>query len=371
MKLFQASSNSVATLPKSQRARHYMFFYPSIHSLLPATLALMAGICWQQGAVHFLWLATASVLLCASLTQKTRLSILLCFVAFSSGALLLHRQLHAFDEFHNRTENKHRIMYGTVIDAQSKNATIETNDGAIQLTLQPEQVLVIGDTVEIGPLNIKRPDKQYILSLIRKGLIARAYVPKKASIKVLMHPAWSWRCTQAGLRQGIMDSCQKKLSPSAYTLFATIFLGNKQTSKDITQAQQELFSWWGIVHQLARSGLHLVIFLILLRWGFGFMPIPYTMKLLLLLMIVLVYAALSWTSVSFTRALLTFIAYCLYDLVMVPVHILHLITLVTLIVLVFNPAQLFFLDFQLSFGLTFALALLSHMRTMRKITLNN
>ncbi len=58
----------------------------------------------------------------------------------------------------------------------------------------------------------------------------------------------------------------------------------------------------------------------------------------------------------YARALYTFILYKICILHKRPSHLVYLLSLVCFFVLLDNPMQLFFLDFQLSFTLTFALA---------------
>ena len=67
----------------------------------------------------------------------------------------------------------------------------------------------------------------------------------------------------------------------------------------------------------------------------------------------ILYFILSWPSISFIRAFLIFLftKYC--NLHRHPTHFMHILLLTCCIVLLINPLQLFFLDFQLSFFLTF------------------
>jgi ComEC/Rec2-related protein len=157
----------------------------------------------------------------------------------------------------------------------------------------------------------------------------------------------------------LANTCSAQLTPRTGQLFATIFLGKPAHN---THESRELFSYWGIAHQLARSGLHLVILLMMLRWALGFVPLWYGIKLVITLLLVGAYGYLSWPSISFIRACITCFVYALYELLLIPVSPVQVVTLVTFIVLAQNPGELFFLDFQLSFGLTFALAFVGHVK---------
>src|SRR3990167_3930800 len=128
-----------------------------------------------------------------------------------------------------------------------------------------------------------------------------------------------------------------------------------------------LFQQWGLSHVLARSGLHLVIFVFIWRWLLNFLPLSFYRKNLLLLFISLVYALCSWPSVSFIRAWYALIFYFFCALFLRrPSHTLHIISLVYCIILFLNPLQLFFLDFQLSFLLTYALTWMGELSLLAK-----
>jgi competence protein ComEC len=139
-------------------------------------------------------------------------------------------------------------------------------------------------------------------------------------------------------------------------------LGNKNIEKKPLEEYKKHFNVWGISHHLARSGLHLLLLIIVFQVVLSALSVSFFMRQFILLGIVLLYSALSWSSVSYMRAFITFIFYTCCNLLKMPVKLLPIIALVTIIVLVFNPAQLFFLDFQLSFGLTFALGWLNHLK---------
>ena len=209
----------------------------------------------------------------------------------------------------------------------------------------------------IVSLLLTRNKRDLLLALL--ACTAGAYLGPTEQNLFSRRPKWE-PIVGAATRERVATECKAQLSPKTYGLFAAIFLGQPTTYG--MQDHREQFSEWGIVHQLARSGLHLVILLALARWCLGFIPLWYGLKVLILLALVALYGLLSWPSISFVRACITCFVYCLFELFFIPVTALQVVTLVTLLVLVQNPAQLFFLDFQLSFGLTFALALMSHVR---------
>jgi competence protein ComEC len=164
-----------------------------------------------------------------------------------------------------------------------------------------------------------------------------------------------------------MDQLFCKMSKKTSAFFSSLFLGYKKVDEREMSLLKEHFKWWGISHYLARSGLHMVIFSFVLHLFLRVIPITFLYKQIILLVLSLLYFFLSFPSVSFNRAFLTFLLFKMCILTQQQTHPLHLFTLTTFIILLINPWQLFFLDFQLSFGLTFALIWLNHLKSKQKL----
>jgi competence protein ComEC len=173
---------------------------------------------------------------------------------------------------------------------------------------------------------------------------------------LISRPEWSISKTISTLKEQTLQEIAYKMDRHAFKLYSSLFLGNRTIVKKEMETTKESFKAWGLSHYLARSGLHLVIFVLIWHFILGLVPISYFFKQCFIIFLILIYATLSWSSVSFERALLMFLLYKFCLAHKVPIYYIHLITLATLIILLFNPLELFFLDFQLSFGITFALA---------------
>jgi ComEC/Rec2-related protein len=307
----------------------------------------MAGICAPISCVHAAWLAALSFVIAHKAWKLATIFALGC------GAYAMHTTLESLALFQTYAPQP---ITGTVVEKQDGMAIVRTQIGRLQLRT-PHHTLQLADTVHISHAKLYPRTTQNSWYLLRRSLYATGSIPKKSVVTVTDHPTWSWRRTQDQWRNDISNQCQQILSPSTYTLFALLFLG-KSEQTDL----YETFAWWGISHHLARSGLHLVLFLMLLRTTLCLIPGRYEYKTILLMVLATMYGILSWSSISFLRAYCGCVAYCMYDLLWIPTSALHVVCLVTLAVLIYQPAQLFFLDFQLSFGLTWALAFLSHVR---------
>jgi competence protein ComEC len=207
---------------------------------------------------------------------------------------------------------------------------------------------------------IKQPCKdEFMWYLIKEGIAGTVFLPSYKGT-LIERPEYSLRRWIDEIRTTILKGVCSCLDRSTQALYASLFLGNRSAKKDELDKVADEFRAWGISHYLARSGLHMVIFASLWSLLLNMLPLANIVKILLLCIITALYATLSWSSISFIRALSAFVAYKLYSLLRIPAHSIHVFSLVCYFVLLDNPTQLFFLDFQLSFGLTFGIAWFYH-----------
>ncbi len=164
-----------------------------------------------------------------------------------------------------------------------------------------------------------------------------------------------WICT---VREHFYQHITTTLSPISKIYVGLMFFGNKQPDSDETRT---LFCRWGLAHFLARSGLHIVIFVLLVSAILRSVPVHATLKEVLLFIICLIYDALSWSTVSFLRAWLIALLVIMRSLLFRHTSYLHLLSLSCIIILANNPVHLTSLDFQLTYSLTFTLALLGNL----------
>ena len=155
-------------------------------------------------------------------------------------------------------------------------------------------------------------------------------------------------------KESLFLELEQKLSPEAFELFSSVFLGRKLGNCNIEN--RENFARWGLSHFLARSGLHIAIFTMMWFFLIFLLPLNTQAKYLILLIITLTYAAFSWGSISFFRALWLFTFLIIGRIFFQDTSLSHLLSIVFLAIILINPHQLFAIDFQLSFALTFALS---------------
>ena len=221
----------------------------------------------------------------------------------------------------------------------------------------------IGDHVYLSRLHLKQllpPHKARLdRSLAREEIAATFFMPRlyestleKKSFYYCIKRFWHYQ------RRLLYERLRNKCSPEMFTYFSALFFGNKQTA-DYTSVK-DVFSRWGITHYLARSGLHIVILIMLWSMLFGLVPLPFWLKNILLLVLLYVYSMMSWASLSFYRAVWLFVLYSGALFLRRRPATLHLFSIATATTLIISPLYAFFLDFQLSFGLTLVLLVLGY-----------
>lgn len=226
----------------------------------------------------------------------------------------------------------------------------------IRLYLFKSTRLIVGDEIKIRNLTVKvQKNASYCLYLEKEGIAAALFIPH-VRYHLIKRPYMSFARWRSRRQDRLINQLRSSLSHSTFALMSTLFFGKKPDNEEMYLSIRKQCSAWGIVHYLARSGLHVVLILFGLGLLLRRVAIHYLAKQCILLFFIILYHLFTWPSISFMRALITFILYTLCTFQMRSFQTLHILTLTTLIILLANPLQLFFLDFQLSFGLTFALA---------------
>jgi competence protein ComEC len=372
----------------------------TIPPLFFITSAYILGICGQYTGYH-LTLApffVGSSLIIIYLIYKYRpaypsiILFLLTFAAYPLGSFLLHRQKKEAVQFYNAVDKKQFDIEGTIadisyIDNNLFNAIITLESVSlkersyletswhqyaqkIQIYTHRPKNIYVADQIELRGIKISRPlSTSYQHYLLKEGICATIFTQKN-KIQLMSRPAYSINRSIAMYRDAVCGALERKMSASGFSVFCPLFLGKRNIGKKETmQRNTELFTTWGITHYLARSGLHLIVLITLWLFVFNCLPISFNKKQWLLVSASIIYFLLSWSSIPFYRALATLIFHRLCLLFRLQSNFLHLLILTCFSILLLNPIQFFFLDFQLSFGLTFALACFSHINGYKKINI--
>ncbi|HBS48056.1 TPA: hypothetical protein DEO28_02405 [Candidatus Dependentiae bacterium] len=361
--------------------------------LFPLT-SFIIGILLQksynfQNITLFSFLAVLSLVTAFFAKFKTKSKIFDLLFYFSifyfflfAGIYLFQKQIDDMEEICQKIDGKTVTMVGTIQDKQAIqspflkeilklkiNKIKEENDFDfknenfnILLYLKEDSNLEVSDSIkinniEIKPIEIKGnlSENQTFKDYLVKEDIATTIFPKELNYELLNRPEYSFKRWIAQKRINLLHSIKEKLSPHAISMYSCIFLGEKKENYFYIKHTRHMYNYWGITHYLARAGIHLTMLIFAWKILIGLLPISFYLKHLLLLLFSISYSLLSYPSITFIRAILIFLSYEIGKLINRRSNFLHMLTLICLTILMLDPYQIFFVDFQLSFGITFAL----------------
>lgn len=366
------------------------FTYPKVHTILWCACMFALGIIAQSvnliASVYYLFALAILLLLYLSCKYKESVYVLYA-ISSIGGAMSYQQQINLHTELAQLIGNNEFEVIGcvtniTVLKNQKNRQCVTVNTEQIKLsalvgswiptkkTIQlyttQKTNLMVADRIHVKNLKIKpAQNDSYSLYLIKEQIDASIFAPN-LEYTLLQRPSYSINRYIFNLRNYVLYKVKKNLAPQTYALFASIFLGNRVDSKNEMMQTKELYKIWGLSHYLARSGLHLVLVVFVWDLLLNLIPISFLLKQIALVILTIFYCFCSWSSISFVRAFLVFALYKVCLIAKLPINVLHILSIVTLGVLIVNPAQLFFLDFQLSFGLTYALAWFNHVYKLKE-----
>gem|GEM_PF-2019887 len=356
------------------------FHLITISPLLPLLILFSAGVVWQHYALTSLFIISlffVSFLYALhqyTIAQSFMWSALYCLIAISGG-LLYQKELADYDAFYCFTHNRPVTITGTIEDLNEttighKKTTVITlavqqiqNDQTVKkfnkyilLYTTNKHTMQISDTVTISHVVCKKAKNEQLMHYqIREQVIATIFADKPAYI-IINHPTWTMKRCIFEQKQKILQQCKKKLSPLTFLFFTSFFLGNRQYVKNSLEDTNEQFKRWGIFHFLSRSGLHLALFVITWQNILKYIPFSFVFKNIALIVLSVIYALLSWSNPPFIRSLCLFLLNKTCLITKHSYNLFHYLTLTCFCFLLYCPLYLFFLDFQLTFGITFVLA---------------
>ncbi len=367
-------------------ARHFSPFLPFVvHASFYCALAFMSGIVWQATHYSLLWLGIPLFfgVLGLHYCKRKKLAnlLLLSLASFILGGVRYQHKQNSYRAFSAPKEAHYKAVIEGNMKTGNRRWPYQVQLQMIE-TITPEtswpcsfSVYIytknnikeqIGDVIFYKASPLKQPRaKEFGGYLLKEGAIGTAFVPFFEP-ELLYRPRFSWTRWADQTTERLYASLKKKMSRPCFACFSSLFMGDKSRVKESIEGQKPFFKVWGISHHLARSGLHLMIFILAWHLLLSVLPLPFLFKNILIVILTCIYYILTPPSISFIRAflLLLFYKFCsFFDWQINPVHLISVVCFLTLLV---NPLQLFYLDFQLSFYLTFCLAWLSHLNRQRK-----
>jgi competence protein ComEC len=309
--------------------------------------------------------------------KHSALILLIANYCFLLGGIITQKKFHEFDNFFLKKKNNIHALWGIIYDIEEVdhpqynyktiiktcNANNANEDNLESFYIhwyhKNKQRYAIGDQIYLKNIKInKSNNEKHRLYLCKEGINAVIFGPQQ--IQASTTPKKSHLQTELLLlKNKIFATKHKGMTAQSHALYHSLFLGNKTPQKKHISHSRYDFNMWGISHYLARSGLHLVIFVALWSCILRLMPLHFFIKECITLLLVIGYWLFSWPSISFMRAFWMFLLSRTGRFFGYRINIASSILLVAFVTLLLNPLHLYFLDFQLSFLLTFALAWIS------------
>ena len=292
-----------------------------------------------------------------------RIQILMIFLIIFYQILRLTNSKRIFNiniiEDINKTTicNKKTTAVTIRIYTITHNNFTEKNNKNVILYGNYKDAFEVGDTVMLCNVFCKKSSNEHLNEYqMREQILATIFNHKLIDITVINHPTWSLKRWIFNQKQHILCSCKQKLSSESFLFFSSLFLGNRSYVKEYMESVNEQFKRWGIFHFLSRSGLHLALFIFTWRTLFTYIPLPFVIKQIFILLLSILYALFSWSSAPFIRSFLLFLCNRTCVITKNSYNLLHYLTVTCFCFLLYSPLYLFFLDFQLTFSITFVLA---------------
>ncbi len=367
----------------------------ALDAFLAPRLPTVGGLFLACTIGAFGLLATGSPLL-------LRRSLLLCgcAAALASGMLAdaLRSRLPAADDIASRTTALPSFVWvrGTILEANpskrgdrqvwllsvaelgSTASSLTAASGRIQIVVEPPAVssdatesspmdLAEGDRVELrarleAPPEVNMPDSFDYASYLASTGIRRTGMALSNDVRWLGPPLW-WRPDLKLRRfsaqlsrqvETLMADASGASGPQAALLNALLF-GRRDR---VDPADREAFAISGTAHLLAIAGLH-IQFLVFLLWIIcGWIGIPRRKAALLVMAFACAYCALAGANVPILRATLMIVLYLAALLLWREADPVNVLSTAALLILLWSPAELFRVGFQLSFLAVLALATL-------------
>lgn len=336
--------------------------------LLIMVIALIAGICWTDFLIYSL---IAFGIIIPLLHKEEKLFFLIagifCFFFFGTTRYYQNRELYFADshllekscsatgvvqEILPRLDEQEDIcivMHISELEIKEKKYFINKKIYLFlpfytKLWIKPHQKIVVKNIIFKHPNSISYQEyliKENIWAVAHQKWISYTTVEKPSLFMQQIDELYglSFHKTKIFLHQ------------LTHTLYLSIFCGKKFKSETTTE-MKKLFQYWGISHHLARSGLHLIILIGILLMLLSCIPCSSFKKQWIVLGLLFFYYITTYPSVAFTRAFYMYLLYTLCKQLHITSQPIHILLITTLSILTRNPHHIFFLDFQLSFGIT-------------------
>lgn len=316
------------------------------------------------------------------LLRKQRLAALFCFMT-CLGLLsafhfsLRYQHLSQHDLSHHVVDRPIVRIFGKVsdwpdirpnrielkidVDSILKENRIIRTDGALLLKISDtSNVLQRGDRVDfrgrLYPLSTIRPSGRFDYGryLNLGGVRGLVYLPTVLDIRLDRRNRFGLNNLVDKVRAFIVTSLNRNLEPTQAALARGFLIGE---TRNIPSNVYDMFRDSGTLHLLAVSGSNVSLVLLFILFVMRPFKIKRRRKSLYLLLVVLLFTQLAYGEPSVVRAAVMASLIILASLLERRYELNHIIASAALIILLFDPAQLFDVGFQLSFVTAWGLIL--------------
>jgi len=352
-------------------------FFTTLHNLPLVIVCTILGII--SGNSERATLAPPTIVLFYSLfllallivrNKKVILFLMLCISLFTGVAITQHHK----QQYSKQAQlfNSYTLsVVGTILDKKeyecsqqlivhvhqfhtTLNRTWHPINAKIIIYTKNHPPLQIGDIIEIPQLSCAPLNTDKLHFMQRYGYSGSS--SNVLCIKLHHRPIWHLKNLVHRTKNYLNTQLKQKLNTQTYHLFCSLFLGKHEKCDNLDLHIP--FSYWGLNHYLARAGLHLLILLLILNYLLSFIFFGFTTKTLINTGFACGYYILTWNNIPFIRALLVFLGCQSAHIFKIPVRSIHILNLVLLGYVLLNPLDIFFLDFQLTFAITYILLII-------------
>ena len=356
-----------------------------VHILIPlATLSLgiiiQKKFCLPINYLICVGLILITIFIASLIFKKFFINLtLISVLPLLFGAILLHKQEYEYKSKMKFAPIKNVNIIGKVLEKEEKEPYAEVlkielkkifRNSSFKYFNDSEKIILYskaptkinpGDKIILRQSHLSIPHQNFALNgnpsfrdyIIKENIVATSF-NNNPLYEITNTKRSSFFLELIKLKNYFYQKLKSKFSEKTFSYFSPIFLGNKNSN--LNQQEKNSFMFWGISHYLARSGLHIAIFILIWEFIFSMIPFYFLIKQILFAIICIAYAAMSWSSISFLRAFTIFLLYKIGKILNKQTNLLYILSTTCMIYLCINPYLIFFLDFQLSFGLTISIA---------------
>jgi len=236
------------------------------------------------------------------------------------------------------------LTSSSMFDKELGSVSIQKNI-FLQIPYNRAKNLKVGQWIKIYNIKLTQPktDSNYRTYLLKEGVWATGFIYKeKFIVSKKLYRSWY---------QDYFHNLSHYFNNKVEQLYNPLFLGKKEKNQNSINIQHQSL-YWGISHHMARSGIHLVTIVGLFGTIFHYCRFFNRFRFLLYAILIFLYALISIPSISFIRSLCMIMIQMFTKFNGFIYSGIHAYFLTALILIHHNPIAIFFLDFQLSFGIT-------------------